>query len=104
MALKVEDQIEMAGANPVEERNEGPRRVRAIVDDDIVEPRMASEHRRRLRLDGPRNMRVRPRAADASEQRQRADYVADSAEQNDQHAARRGSEMRGDGFCGGHLW
>src|SRR5216683_6632860 len=79
MALKVEDQIEVAGANPVQERNERPRRVGAIVHDDLVEPRMILEHRSGFRLDGPRDMRGRPRAPDAAEQRQRADYLADGA-------------------------
>src|SRR5260370_23327702 len=72
MALKVEDQIEAAGANFVQERNERPRRMRAIVYDDLVEPGMALEHRSRFRLDGPRGMRVRPRTPDASDQPQRA--------------------------------
>src|SRR5258705_13880722 len=81
MGLKVEDQIEAPGANLVQERNEGPRRVSAIVHDDIIEPGMALEYRPRFRLDGPRDMRVGPRASDASEQRQRADYIADGAEQ-----------------------
>src|SRR6266849_6002629 len=80
MALKVEDQIEAAGANPVQERNERPRRVGAIVHDDLVEPRMALEQRSRFGFYSPRDMRVRPRASDASEQWQRADYIADGAE------------------------
>src|SRR5882757_2852126 len=102
MALKVEDQIEVPCTNLVQERNEGPRRVRAIVHDDLVEPRMALEQRSRFRLDGPRDMRVGPRAADPAKQRQGTDYIADGAEQDDQHAARRGCDMRGDGFSGGH--
>src|SRR5882672_4465899 len=70
MALKVEDQIEAPDANLVQERNEGPRRMSAIVHDDLVEPRVALEQRSRFRLDGPRDMRLGPRAADPAKQRQ----------------------------------
>ena len=104
MALEVEREVEMARAHPDEKGQEGKRRTAAIVDDQLVEPGMAFEHRLRLGFDRPRDMRGRPRAADTAEQRQRAHHVADRAEQDDQDAARRGAgfgwRRRSGGFGG----
>ena len=93
MALEVEREIEMAGAHPDQEGQERKWGAAAIVDDQLVEPGMALEHRLRLGLDRPRDMRSRPCAADTAEQRQRAHYVADRAEQYDQDAARRADRI-----------
>ena len=89
MALEVERQVEMARAHPHEKGKERKRGAAAVVDDQLVDPRMALEHRLRLGLDRPRDMRGRPRATDTAEQRQRAHHVADRAQQNDQEATRR---------------
>src|SRR5512146_1046523 len=92
MTLQVEREIEMARAHPREEGQERNRRA-AVVDYHLVEPGMALEHGLRLGLDRPCDMRGRPRAADTAEQRQCAHHIADRAEQDDKHAARRGDRF-----------
>ena len=103
MTLKIDDQVEMPSADSPQKRNERPRRVRAIVHDDFVEPAMMLEYRLRLGFHRPRDVRVGPRVANAPEQRQRANHVADRADQHDQHATRRRRDLRGDGFRRGHF-
>jgi len=80
MALEVEDQIELAGTNRTQEGRERNRCSRPIVDDELVEPRMALEQRLLLGLDRPGDMSVGIGAAHAAEQRQRAHHVTNRAQ------------------------
>ena len=54
--------------------------------EDVVEPGMTCEQRRRRRLDEPGDARIGAAAPDAPEQRQRAHDVADGAREDDQQA------------------
>ena len=83
MTLKIDDQVEVPFANSPQKRSKSPRRVRAIVHDDFVEPSMMLEHRLRLGFHRPRDMRVGPCIANSPEQRQRANHIANRAEQHD---------------------
>ena len=93
MALQVENQIELAGANPAQEGRERPRPAPAIVDQNLVEPGMALEQRLRLGLDRPRDMGARIGAAHAAEQRQRSHHVADRAKQHEKYSAWSGAPV-----------
>ena len=61
------------------------------------------QQRRRRRLDDPREVRLRPTAADASEQRQRADHVADARRAARSGRARRLHRARVRGVERGHV-
>jgi hypothetical protein len=43
VALKIKDQVELLRANSSQKRNERPRRVAAIVNDELIDPSMATK-------------------------------------------------------------
>src|SRR5579875_2567171 len=99
MALQVDREVETPAPNHSEKWREGPWRAPPLVNDQLVEPRMTLQNRPRFRFDRPRDVRFGPSAANPSEQRQRADDIADRAEQNNQYAARRAGRRSIVGLC-----
>src|SRR5271156_4694914 len=102
MTLKIYHQVKIACADSSQKWKKLYRSMRAIVQNYFVQPRMVIEHRLRLGFHRPRDVRFGPRLANAPEQRQRANDVANRAEQHDQNATRR-RNWRGDGFSRGHF-
>ena len=89
---EVERHVVTARTQAREKRPDRTQTGAPLEHEDVVEPGMTCEQRRRRRLDEPGDARIGAAAPDAPEQRQRAHDVADGAREDDQQA--HGSPLR----------